>query len=355
MKKLAAFGIVVSLVLVSFVACGKKAGGPGAGAAGTEALLKLLPKNAQGVIVVDFHRAITMQFADKAIKEDKNQAKYQEFIKETGIDPQKDIYGLAVALAGQTEGAAMKQEAAVVVSLKYDKALLLAMMKKDGAEVKEETYEGVVVYSGVKAEPGKPPVSAAFLDPSTVVAGSDGVVRQVIDVFAKKGESILKNDVLAAIIKTANKDAMVWCAFAVPEEAAKKLAQSNPMMSSLEGMKAMTLFFDYRDKTFLMEIRAQGGDQAKNKQLADMLTGFKALGAGAAAKNPDVGELLNRIEVSSGADFVKIAAGLPEDVLERLTKSAAKKVEGMVKPQEETKPEEPAEEPAEEPKEAPEG
>jgi len=179
------------------------------------------------------------------------------------------------------------------------------------------------------------------------------MVRQVIDVFAKKGENILKNDRLAAIIKTANKDALVWCAFAIPEEAAKKIAQSNPMMSSLEGMKAMTLFFDYRDKTFLMEIKAQGGDQAKNKQLADMLTGLKALGAGAAAKNPDVGELLNRIEVSSGTDFVKIAAGLPEDVLERLTKSAAQKVECMMKPQEETKPEEPAEEPTEEPIEEP--
>ncbi len=347
MKRFAAFGIVVSLILISFVACGKKAEGPGAGG-GAGALLNLLPRDSQGVVVVDFNRAINTQFADKAIKENKNQAKYQEFIKETGIDPQKDIAGLAVAIAGQAEGPAPKQEAAVVVSLKYDKNLLLAMMKKDGAEIKEETYQGVVVYSGLKAEAGKPPASAAFLDASTVVAGTDGMVRKVIDVFAKKAENIQKNDVLSAIIKTANKNALVWCAFAIPEEATKKLAQSNPMMGSLEGMKAMTLFFDYRDKTYSFEIKTQGGDPAKNKQLADMLTGFKALGAGAAAKNPDVGDLLNRIEVSSGADFVKIAAGLPEDVLERLTKSAAQKVEGMMKPHEGTKPEEPAEEPKEE-------
>ncbi len=351
MRKLAVFGIVGALVLVSFAACGKQAAGPGGSGAG--ALLNLLPKSAQGVVVVDFNRAINTQFADKAIKEDKNQAKYQQFIKESGIDPQKDISGLAVALAAPPDvtGTVAKQEAAVVVSLKYNKDLVLAMMKKDGAEIKEETYQGVVVYSGLKAEPGKPPASAAFLDASTAVAGTDGMVRQVIDVFAKKAESIQKNDALAAIIKTANKNALVWCAFAIPEEATKKLAQSNPMMASLEGMKAMTMFFDYRDKTYSFEIKVQGGEQAKNKQLADMLTGFKALGAGAAAKNPDVGELLNRIEVSSGADFVKIAAGLPEDVLERLTKSAAKKVEGMVQPQEGAKPEEPAEEPTEAPKE----
>ncbi len=353
MKRLAVFGIVVTLALFSFVACGKKAEGPGAGSAVTVDLLNLLPKSVQGVVVVDFNRAINMPFADKAIKEDKNQAKYQEFIKETGIDPQKDIHGLAFALAGQAEGMAAKQEGVAIISLKYDKDLLLAKMKKDGDEIKEETYEGVVIYSGVKAEPGKPPASAAFLDASTALVGTDALVRQVIDVSRKKGENVLKNDALAAIIKTANKGALVWSAFAIPEEAAKKLAQSNPMMSTLEGLKAMTLFFDYKDKTYLFEIKTQGGDQAKNKQLADMLTGFKALGAGAAAKNPDVGELLNRIEISSGADFVRIGAGLPEAILERLSKSAAQKVEGMMKPQGAAATEEPTEEPKEEPVEEP--
>jgi len=346
MKRLATFGIVISLILFSFTACGKKEG-PQGSTADPKAALELLPKGAQGVVVVDVHRAMAMPFADKAIKEDKNYQKYQEFVKETGIDPQKDISFFAVGVSGSVEG--MKQEAAVVVRMKYDKDLLLAKMKKDStAEFKEDVYNGITIYSGLKSEAGKPPASGAFLDASTAAFGSDGMLRQVIDVYQKKAESVLKNDALAAVIKTANKGALVWSAFAIPEEATKKLAQSNPMMSSLEGIKAMTFFFDYKDQLFLLEIKTQGGDSAKNKQLADMLTGFKALGAGAAAKNPDVGEVLNRIEVSSGADFVKIAAGLPEGVLERLSKSAAQKVEGMMKPHEGTAPEEPVEEPEEE-------
>ena len=57
MKKLTALGIVVFLALFSFAACGKKAGAwP---AAGAEDMLNLLPKDAQGVVVVDVHRAIT--------------------------------------------------------------------------------------------------------------------------------------------------------------------------------------------------------------------------------------------------------------------------------------------------------
>lgn len=357
MKRLTVFGIVVSLALFSFVACGKKAEGPGAGAAGTAALLDLVPKDVQGVIVIDVHRAINTSFADKAIKDEKNYAKYQEMVKETGLDPQKDVQGLVIAIPGQSGTGPMKQEAAILVSMSYNKDLLLAKLKTDaGAELKEETYEGVTLYTGLKSEEGKPPASAAFLDASTVLGGSDAMVRKVLDVRAKKAENVMKNDALMAVIKGANKGALVWSAFSIPEEAARKLAQSNPMMSSLEGMKAMTMFFDHKDKTFLFELKTLGGDETKNKQLADMLTGFKALGAGAAAKNPDVGELLNRIEIGSGPDFVKIGAGLPEDVLERLTKSAAQKVGGMMmKPLEGTVPEEPVEEPQEEPVEEPEG
>jgi len=348
MKKIAVFGMVVAIALVSFVACGKKAEGPGAG--GAADLLNLVPKDVQGIVAVDFHRAINTGFVDKAIKQDKNYAKYQETIKEIGLDPQKDVQALVVAIAGQP-GGPEKQEAAVLASMTYNKDLLLAKIKKEaGADIKEETYEGVTLYSGLKTEPGKPPACAAFLDASTVVGGTEGLVRKVIDVKAKKAENVMKNDALMGIIKSANKSALAWSAFAIPEEATKKMAQSNPMMASLEGMKAVTVFFDIKDNTYLFEIKSFGGDAAKNKTLADMLTGFKALGAGAAAKNPDVGELLNRIEITSGADFVKISAGLPEDVLERLTKSAAQKVEGMVKPQTEPPAEEPKEEaPAEEP------
>ena len=344
MKRIATWGTIVFLIAFSFAACGKKTGAPVAGRAEAGAMLNLLPMSVQGVVVFDAHKAINTEFADKAIKSDKNYQKYQDFIKETGLDPQKDIYFLAVGVAKKT--GASEPDAAVVANLKYDKALLLAKMQKEGkAELKEELYNGVTVYSSIKAEAGKNG-SGAFLDASNVVVGSDAMVKQVIDVFQKKADNVWKNETLAAVIKTSNTDAMVWSAFAIPPEAMQKMAQQNPMMSSLEGMKALTMFFDYKDKSLSMEIKLSGGDATKNKQLADMMTGFKALGAGAAAKNPDVGELLNRIEISSGADFVKLNAGLPEELLQKLTKSAAQKVEGMMKP----KPEGPKEEPVEEKK-----
>jgi hypothetical protein len=53
--------------------------------------------------------------------------------------------------------------------------------------------------------------------------------------------------------------------------------------------------------------------------MAAALNGFKALGAGAAAKEPLLGELLNKIEISSEADHVKINASIPEELLRNLS------------------------------------
>ena len=68
----------------------------------------------------------------------------------------------------------------------------------------------------------------------------------------------------------------------------------------------------------MAEIKALGGDEAKNTQIAEALTGFKALGAMAAAQKPAVGKLLEGIEISSTTDHVKISATIPEDVIEEL-------------------------------------
>jgi hypothetical protein len=102
------------------------------------------------------------------------------------------------------------------------------------------------------------------------------------------------------------------------------------MLSAFSNIQALVLSFDYKDKSVLAEIKAMSPGEATNKQMADALNGFKALGAGAAAKEPLVGEVLNKIEISSAADHVKISANLPETLIESLTRKVK-----VSKPQEE--------------------
>ena len=69
-----------------------------------------------------------------------------------------------------------------------------------------------------------------------------------------------------------------------------------------------------------------------------MLTGFKALGAMGSSEKPEIGEFLNKIEISSSPDNVKLFVDMPEALLEKLgqdmEKQVKSKLEGL-KPAEE--------------------
>jgi len=334
LKKVMVLTIVMIMAVFSIVACGKKAATPKAGSADAASMLTFLPKTLNGVVLVDLHRALITEAVDKAIKDEKNAAKYQEFVDKTGIDPQKDLFFVAVGIAGDIEQ--KKQEAAAVINLKYNKETLLAKLKEEEKGLSEEVYSGITIYGGV--ETGKnQSASGAFLDESNIVIGSPQAVKNVIDVYQKKAENVLKNPEMAAVIKTVNKDAIFWTAFAFPPEAMKKLAEQNPMAKNLENIKALTIFFDYKNNGMQAEIKAAGGDEKQNKETAEMLTGLKSMGGMIAAQEPSFGELLDKIVVTSGADFVKISADIPDELIQKLKDAAQKKVESMAKPKEEPK------------------
>ena len=153
-----------------------------------------------------------------------------------------------------------------------------------------------------------------------------------------------------ASIKNVNKNAMAWGVFAFKPEDVKKMVEATPMLSSLSSLKALILAFDYSNKVLDAEIKAVTSEAGKNKDIADMLTGLKAMGGMMAGEKPEVGELLGKIEITSGADNVRIHAAIPEELLNKLGKMAQTEIMnkmGGVKPEEPAKADEKK---AEEPK-----
>ena len=322
MKKFAVGSLALILLVFGFAAC-KKAGPPAAGSASAADMLSMIPKSAQGVVVIDVHAAMTVAFIDKAIKDSKDNHKYLDFVKETGLDPQKDIYYAVVGLMG-SEGLD-KASPAIIVNLKYDKDKLLAKLKEKATNVAGETYEGLTLYTVTEADEKKP-MSGVFYDASNIIFGEAKDVKAVIDVVKKGADSILKNEALTALLKSADQTAMLWAAAVLPPEAMKAMAAQNPMASSLAGLKSVLLALDYKNKALRIEIKGMGGDAEKNKQTADALNGLKALGAMAAGEKPEIGELVNKIEVTSSAEFIKIAALLPDELLTKLSATAEQTV-----------------------------
>jgi hypothetical protein len=336
MKKITTLSLALFLLLFGIAAC-KKAGPPAAGSATATDMLSMIPKSAQGVVVLDVHAGLNTAFVDKMLKEGEDKQKYLDFIKDTGIDPQKDIYLAVIGLMGT--GGLNNASPAIVVNLKYDKDKLLAKLKEKATNVTEEVYEGLTLYTVPEAD-DKKPMTGVFYDASNIILGEAKDVKAVIDVVKKGGENILKNETLSPLLKSADKSAIVWAAVAFPPDMMKSVAAQNPMASSLENMKSLLVALNYKNKALQIEIKGMGGDAEKNKQTAEALNGLKALGAMASTEKPEIGELVNKIEVTSSAEFVKIAANFPEELLTKL--GATAKLAG-------TKPEEKKDEKKEDP------
>jgi hypothetical protein len=320
--------ILLALILVVFgLASCTKATAPKAGSAKAGDLLSLLPSASKGVIVIDVNRLMQTSVGTKAIAENKNKAKYDEFVQTTGIDPQKDVFYFVGAMLG--DFGQKEMDGVGLVNLKYEKEKLLALLQKEQGELTTEQYNGFTVYKAA-ATGEKKPVSGVLLDESNILFGTDAAVKQVVDVKQKKADNVWKSESLSSLLKGMNTSAMVWGAISVPPDAMKQASSQNPMLGAFSDIRSLILSFDYKAGNVLAEIKAMSPDEAKNKQMADALNGFKALGAGAAAKEPQLGELLGKIEIGSAADHVKISANIPETLIQSLSEKMK-----IQKPQEE--------------------
>jgi hypothetical protein len=317
MRKTTALGASLLLILFAFTACKPKVGGV---AAKTQDLLTLVPASVQGVFLMDIQNGLKVQAVSDMLKKEEAQAKLKEFTEKTGIDPLKDIRFLAIGF--QTGASPDDQEGVGILNLSYNKDTLLASLKKQG-EVKEVQYQGFTVYV-LDSEEGKPPMHGVFLDESNIVAGSPKTVEAVIDIYKGQKDSLHKNAELMGLVREANKAALIWGIFLIPADTLAKAGSQMPMLSGLEALKSGILAVDYQNKNILIEVKAKGKDEAKLKQIADMLNGLKAFGAMAAATKPEIGEVVNKLEITSGKDFVRIYASLPEELIKKLAAEAAK-------------------------------
>jgi len=326
MKKFTAIGIVIIFSLLSFISCEKKPAAPSSGAAQANDMLSLLPVDALGVLFIDIHRIMAIETVAERIKEgedEESSQKYQEFIEKTGIDPQEDIHSIAVAVT-KGEGKEIKAVSAVI-NLKYSRETLLPLIKEnmeEGEELTEKEYNGFTIYTTKKEEEKE--ASFTFLDDSNIGVGNEEGVKSVIDVLQKKRENVFKNDSLVALLEDANKGAILWGAFAIPPEFKEEMTDVPPMLKDIESISAVSLFFDYKNKSIIAEIKLLTGDPDKSQQIADSLNGLKMMGSMIQIQDFNMGEVLDNIEITAGPDHVKVYASFPEELLDKLKEKEKK-------------------------------
>jgi hypothetical protein len=297
---------------------------------------------------------MTIEFINNLIKKKEGDetsdelTDFQEFKAKTGIDPAQDINFIVGAITGKTEKG--KEEGVGIINLTYDKDLLLSTIKEELAKEKEEEHEnqaeeehgekeehemieeeynGFTIYTvreeceeeeeehgeeekehGKRHEGG----SFSFLDESNIAVGNENAVKSVIDVLQKKKENVFKNEGFSSLLTKIDKEAIFWGAALIPPDAINEVISEKPELIILEAVNAASVSLDYKNKNIIADIKIMSSDPTKNQELADNLNGYKSLAALIQIQDLNMAEILDRIEITSFPDHVKIYTSFPEDL-----------------------------------------
>jgi hypothetical protein len=307
MKKNTSLVFILALFLISFGACGPK---EEAGSPAVDEMLKMFPVDAKGVFFVDVDKGMATEMAGKIIQDEAQ--KMGEFIEKTGIDPEKDVHHVAAAFIPVSPN---NHEGLVIINLEYDKEKILSMIQEQSkGELMTEDYEGITIYFTDKRKTE----CLVMLDESHIGAGNAVAAKSCIDVIQGRKDDIHNNEALSALLGRTDKSTIVWAAIVDPAEAMNMPTSQSPQLKIAESFNALTMNFDYKSKSVLVDIKAESEDVEKNHQLAQTLNGFKALGATMTADKPELGELLNAVQITSGDDHVMISANIPEELAQKL-------------------------------------
>lgn len=334
MRKFNILGISIIFALFFYVNCAQMSTSPKPDSSTDEDMLSFIPKDVNAIFFINFQRIITIEAVDKLIKEQMNNkmfqkfTDYQKFIETTGIDPLRDIFFIAAGTTGELEED--KEQGFGIINLKYNKNALLSWIREKAEKeqtLTEEDYIGFKIYN-IKEKDEE--VSLSFINNSNIVAGNKNEVQSVIDVIQKKRENIYKSEVFSSLLPQTNKEAILWGGVVLPPESIKKISAKHPMLRIIESVNAISVCFDYRDKNIIIDQKLMSSDEAKNQEIADSLNQLKAMGAVIQIQDFRLGELLDRIEISSAPDYVRIYASFPEDLpknlIDKLTKKKQKEL-----------------------------
>ena len=336
MKKKNVLALALVLVVMLLVpACKKKAPGQ----LGSEAILAMVPEGPVMLVSFNLQQLTSLDFFDKIIKEEwqKNVKAgeafkdYGDFMAQTGIDLQKDMYAAVIAIYGGFES--QDPDMVGIVNMKYDPAKLLAVFKDKKVITAEEAYGGLTLYTlKSEDEAKKKDTRLAFLNKASIVLGSPLQVKRTIDLGRQGGKSVLQTPALMKYVDKLDKKSMFWLAVGNIPDKMKNAPAGGMMPVDLSKAEAFTAFADYKNKTLSGELRLISHNEQGNKQIADMLNGLKALGAMGSSKEPELGQLLNAIQLTSAADHVKLTFSIPEELMNKLGAKAKEKAKTMTAP-----------------------
>ncbi len=228
-----------------------------------------------------------------------------DFVKDTGLDPRKDISEVLVASDG-------KQSGLLLVRGQFSTGELESRLEKQGSP--RTTYKNHTLLGDNRN-------SVLFLNSSTALAGSTAALKQRIDHPSAGGVPAILQQEMNAVPA----DAQIWAVFRgsairLPIPADSNLGNLNNIVQSIQNGRFSA---DLRNG---LEFQANGAcnTDASAKQINETLRGIIGIGRLSTPENqPDLLRVYDGITVRQAGTVVSVAAAIPAALLDKFINSYA--------------------------------
>ena len=239
----------------------------------------------------------------------------EEFLKETGIDIERDIDYIVGAVAGVSP----ETGGLVVARGRFNTTQLETLALEHGGIVEE--YKGKRIVNSPVNEQHKGQFTLAFLEPGLVAMGAKAAVQRGIDAQLNS-QSITSNsemmDLVADIAQSNNAwavgrfDAIASQAKLPPEIAQrmppiKWFAAAGHVNGGISGM-----------------VRAEANDEQSAELLRRQVNGLLALGEMVGGSDPKAAALVKSLQMSGAGKTVSLSFTIPAELLQLIPQAAGK-------------------------------
>jgi hypothetical protein len=292
--------------------------------------LSLVPKNAVTVGMVKVgdlrNSPLSSTLFDHANKMGAN-GEADEFIRETGLDPSKDIDVLVFATAPRT---ALGSEAdpLLIAEGRFNVEKLTKAIVAHGA-VKKGAYFLV----DAKDEGSKTP-AVAFLSPSLVIGGTEKAIIDALAANANGGTGFVQASPLAHDLSRIEANASAWVLIDVPRASRLTGAPNVPngkeqstqaLTAAIKSVSTIGLWGTDTGDSLRLGGFGVSNDAETLQLLEDTIRGaLSAMRLAVKDKAPEMVAMLRRFDVSQTKDTVTVSGTIPAETLRQLQSKAMK-------------------------------
>jgi len=289
--------------------------------------------NLNSIKKTSFGEELRARFEDD-IRVKRDDREYRDFLKATGVDPEKDIYELWF---GSTGGDRHDDVGGAIIRGKFDEKKIIEYVEEERYHrLRQANYRGHKIYNTEDSNRRNDDREFTFLNSETVAIGDGEWIKTVIDLSKDGGKNVLSNKAMARFIAEVPNRDQLWAVMNLNEMTDGWTQKIREQSSTFKGTKSIenlqSLIFHTRvDKDAKLFIKGDFGTTEEAELLAETLNGFKAMAKLMVMDDKEAIDMLNGIKIKSAGSMLHINTTVDKNFFDKVDEKRKKFGDGPVK------------------------